>query len=324
MNTACCSDNASLVPRCFAILIVTLFVASCSKDAPDAAKARLNPVQVSGELVLEQVRKFIAVSPRVSGTDNAASAAKYIADRLRGYGLSPKVDEFTDVVSGSSITFRNVTARLVGDNDNGIIIIASHYDTKIGMADDFTGANDSGSSTGLVLELARIFAGSGWAGPDIMFAFFDGEECRESYGESDGLHGSRRLAGLLKDKGYISSIKAVIVLDMIGDRDLTVTLPRNCSGKLLGLVFETAREEGVRGKFSLSSGAVVDDHVPFHASGVPAVDIIDYKYGSERGKNDFWHTSEDTIDKLSADSLQIIGRIVVRMINRVSTGQDDH
>lgn len=150
-----------------------------------------------------------------------------------------------------------------------------------------------------------------------MFAFFDGEECKKQYGPKDGLHGSCRLADKLVRQGKVRTVKAFILLDMVGDKDLSVTIPFNSSHVLASFVLDSAREENARDKFSLFQGNMVDDHVPFLKAGIPAIDIIDFEFGSKPGLNDYWHTPEDTLDKLSADSLQTIGRVVLRMLNKL-------
>jgi glutaminyl-peptide cyclotransferase len=147
--------------------------------------------------------------------------------------------------------------------------------------------------------------------------FFDGEECMTHYGLSDGLHGSRHLAKRLIDAGRAGDIQAMILLDMIGDRDLTVTIPRNSTPALIAAFFEASREDGAREKFSLFPLQIGDDHDPFFSAGIPAIDIIDFHYGSAPGRNDYWHTEADRIDKISAESLGVVGRIVLRVLNRL-------
>jgi len=179
----------------------------------------------------------------------------------------------------------------------------------------FEGANDSASSSGLLLELVRVLQAAGPLPVNIGIAFFDGEECRHSYTARDGLHGSRHAARALCLNRRMDQVRAVIILDMIGDSNLTVTIPRNCTPDLATRVFRAAAAEKVRNKFSLMAGALLDDHQPFLEAGMPSVVLIDFEYGSAPGRNDYWHTPQDTLDKLSAKSLGIIGRVVIRMLN---------
>ena len=263
------------------------------------------------------MREFVSLGARDAGTDGALRAAEYIADRLRAAGVETRIDAFTDDTPAGRKDFRNVLGRLPGVTQERVILV-SHFDTKAGIAPPFEGANDSGSSTGLLIELARLLARAPDRRFETTFAFVDGEECLKRYTDRDGLYGSRRLAEHLTSSGAAEHVRAVIVLDMVGDRDLQVSLPRNSSPELISLVFAAARAEGARQSFRLFTNAVIDDHVPFLLAGMPAVDIIDFHYGSGPGKNDYWHTPEDTIDKLSTDSLQLVGRVVIRMLNELT------
>jgi glutaminyl-peptide cyclotransferase len=275
------------------------------------------PAQLDGSAALEEVRAFLAVGPRVSGTEGGRRAADYLAARLKAFGVTPSIDRFADQVPAGTQTFYNVTGRVSGSGE-GLIVLVSHFDTKAGIAEGFSGANDSGSSTGLLLELAELVARQWHGGPDILLAFVDGEECTVRYGINDGLHGSRRLASQLKQAR--ADVRAVIVLDMIGDRNLDVTIPRNTTSSLVSHVFDVAREQGVRHRFSLLHGEIIDDHVPFLNAGFPAVNLIDFNYGSAPGLNDYWHTPLDTLDKLSPQSLQVVGRVVIGVLRRLAAG----
>lgn len=278
---------------------------------------RFDPAGFDGQRALREVRDFIALGPRQSGTKGAQKAARYLKERLVEMGVETIVDEFSDPTPAGEATFRNVIGIISGRNE-GVIILASHYDTKSGISDDFIGANDSGSSTGLLLETARLLRRAPAVRQDILIAFLDGEECVISYGKEDGLHGSRHFAKTLTRNERADNVRAVIVLDMIGDRDLNVTIPRNSSAKLVSMVFDSAREEGKRLKFSLTTAGILDDHVPFLRAGMPAIVLIDFEFGSSPGKNDYWHTDRDTLDKLSAESLETVGRVLIRVLNKLT------
>jgi glutaminyl-peptide cyclotransferase len=273
----------------------------------------------SGDAALKEVAAFVSLGPRVAGTDGAREAARHIKGRLAGFGVDAEIDEFTDATPYGSNRFRNVIGRLPGNADK--ILLLAHYDTKRGVGDQFTGANDSGSGVGVLLELARLMGADPSrnslpsARPSVWIVFLDGEECSLNYGAMDGLHGSRHLARQLVDSGDLTRVKAVILLDMIGDRDLTVTIPRNSTTELTALALRAAEEEGVRSSFSLFPGSILDDHQPFLDAGMPAVDLIDFEFGSGPRKNDYWHTEQDTLDKLSAASLATMGKVVIRMVN---------
>ena len=314
-----------LMQKEFLAICLCLVLASCGRNAPQKSapalsnrppvvETRVDPALLSGARALERAGRFVGVSPRYSGTDGAKRAAEFLVAELKSIGLETELDEFEDDALGGKMVFRNVVGRIPG-RGKGLIVLGSHYDTKVGIAPDFKGANDSGSSTGLLLELASVLRGGRGLGVDIEVVFFDGEECFSRYGPQDGLHGSRRFARRLQERGVTNDVRGVLVLDMIGDSNLSVRIPRNSSPGLCTAVFDAAREEGVRSKFGLFSGAMVDDHVPFLAAGMPAIDIIDFEYGSAPGLNDYWHTPQDTMDKLDAGSLETVGRVVIRVLN---------
>lgn len=295
-------------------------LAGCAKPAPQpssTAAPAFDPAAFDAQRAYAELESFLAVGSRDSGTPGAAAAARHLYARLREIGVEARVDEFEDPSPrGAATVFRNVVGRLPGRGE-GLIILGSHYDTKAGMPEGFQGANDSGSSTAALLELAAVMSKAPQIGPEIWFAFFDGEECMVRYGPHDGFHGSRRMAHQLVEDGRDGEVRGVIVLDMIGDRDLTVTIPRNGTQSLINAVLEAAREEGAREKFLLNPFGIADDHEPFLRAGMPAVDLIDFRFGSAPGKNDYWHTAEDTIDKVSAESLGIVGRVTIRVVNRL-------
>lgn len=275
-----------------------------------------------GQRAFAEVEALVAFSPRDAGTPEGWKAADHIVQRLESFGLEAGIDEFTDMTPEGEKTFRNVIARIPGTSDRWIIL-GSHFDTMPGI-ENFQGANDSGSSTGILLELARLLSESGKTPVvGITFAFFDGEEGIAHYKPGDGLHGSRRMAGQLLESGTHKKIDAMILLDMVGDRDLQITLPRNSSPELTQQVLAAARDTGHRGRISLARNSfITDDHVPFMEIGIPAIDLIDFKFGSEAGLNDFWHTELDNLENISAESLQATGEIVLKLLERKAFHQN--
>lgn len=295
------------------ILSGLMLCVSCNRHDAVGPFPDIRPAaRFNGFLALEEVRRFLAVGDRVAGTPGAQHAADYIVQRLAGLGIAAEQQVFRDAVPGGSNTFVNVMATLPGTRP-GWVILAAHYDTKSGI-ERFEGANDSGSGVGVLLALAPILKEAPADRPGVRLAFLDGEECRVNYGPDDGLHGSRHLAARLAESGQSREVRAFILLDMVGDRDLTVTIPRNGTPDLMARVFSAAEECGLRTKFELFRGAILDDHQPFLDHGIPAVDLIDFEYGSAPGLNDYWHTPADALDKLSADSLETIGRVVLQVL----------
>lgn len=302
------------------VVMACLLASGCKPPVtalPEAAEAEVAVEALDGERALARVRDLVAITPRHSGTPGAEQAARWIAGAIAPFTDTCEIDTFTDAAPGGPLPFHNVIATRKGTGEK-TVILGSHFDTKSGISDTFQGANDSGSSTGLLIELARVLHGQPRLPFTVVFAFFDGEECIRSYGPQDGLHGSRRYAGQLEAAGRLAAIRAVIVLDMIGDKDLTVTIPRNTTRPLVALAFQAAADEGVRDRFRLARGDVLDDHVPFFDRGVPTLNLIDFEYGSAPGLNDYWHTDQDSLENISAESLQHVGRVTLRILNALA------
>lgn len=265
---------------------------------------------------MSEVEALVHIRPRDSDTAGARRAAVLLDGRLKEFGVTSRIDTFSEETPNGKMHFHNVLARIPGKTQR-LIVLASHFDTKSGISEDFQGANDSGSSSGVLLELARVLNARSPYETEFLIAFFDGEECRVNYGLREGLHGSRQLAKQLVESGGAQFVEAVIVLDMIGDRDLKIMIPRNTSKNLVKILFDSAHEVGLRAKFGLAESEILDDHVPFVAAGMPAINLIDFEFGSAPGLNDYWHTTNDTLDKLSVESLQTVGDTVLRMIENL-------
>lgn len=295
------------------IALLVSGMAGCGRRPVEVNRRAPMPQFDGADAYLECV-EFVKLGPKPACTPMAERAAHYLYDRLTQFGIEARIDLFHDEIPGGTGVFRNVIGRIPGDT-NRLVVIAAHYDTKSGISDEFAGANDSGSGVGVALALMKAMAEHPVNGMEIRCVFFDGEECRYTYGAQDGLHGSRWLARQWVASGEAIRIKALILLDMVGDRNLTITLPRNGTPALLSAVFEAAANEGARDRFFLYAGDILDDHQPFLEAGIPAVNIIDFRYGSTSDGNEYWHTTEDTLDKISADSLGVVGRVTIRVMS---------
>ncbi len=304
-----------------------LACAGCSPKATGDAKpgsaAEIPPrlwEKFSGENALKEVRRQVDIGPRPSGTAALAEARTRITESLRqsGWEVEPQEFEHAPVPKQGTMHFINLIARFPADkshpaaHDAQTVILGSHYDTKRMDSVRFVGANDGGSSTGALLELARVLAKAPALASRIELVFFDGEEAIVQFGPAetgpDGLVGSRHYAQQLRDSGRAKQFKFGIVWDMIGDADLTVTLPRDTPPDLSAKLFEGAEALGVRGKFGFSAGDITDDHSPLILiAKIPSMDVIDFEYPP-------WHTSADTMDKLSATSIETVGRITLWML----------
>jgi glutaminyl-peptide cyclotransferase len=183
-----------------------------------------------------------------------------------------------------------------------VFLLCSHYDTKIFDTFPFVGANAGGSSTGLLLEMARVLALEPRLAEKIELVFFDGEEAVENFTETDGIYGSRHFARELSQTGSAKAFRGGVLFDMVGDRSLDITLPPNSPGKITADILASADALQVRNYFTYFDQDITDDHTPLNAIGIPVVDLIDFHYPP-------WHTAEDTMDKLSPQSLQIVGSV---------------
>jgi Zn-dependent M28 family amino/carboxypeptidase len=245
-------------------------------------------------------------------------AATYIKAQLEEYGLTVEEQVFIEQTPLGPKQFRNIVAktRAQPSGPNRVIIIGSHYDTKFFTNITFVGANDGGSSSGALLEIARIAAEQ----PSLWFVFFDGEEAVRQYSDQDGLWGSKFFVEDLKGKNQLSQVKAMVLLDMIGDKNLNVTV----NGSLIPQAFDASRAAGFRDYFAYGGNGMLDDHVPFMRAGIPAVDLIDFEFGSGPGLNDYWHTEKDTLDKISSRSLEIVGKTTLRLIELLQNQATGH
>lgn len=206
----------------------------------------------------------------------------------------------------------NIILKFPGTSGQAVAI-TGHYDTKRIPMVHFVGANDAGSSTGFLLEFARVAAKLHHP-DDLYVVFFDGEEAVGEWSATDSLYGSRHLAAKWGADGTLKRLKALINIDMIGDRDLQILNDDNSSQDLRSLIWSTAAKLGDSQYFQQNHSGVDDDHMPFANAGVNAVDIIDLNYGPN---NSYWHTAQDTMDKLSAHSLQVVGDVIVASVKEL-------
>ena len=251
-------------------------------------------------------------TPRDAGTVRGRLASNWILDTVSSEGVDIRRDTFRADTPRGERTFTNLYSEFHSEPEAAWVILISHYDTKPGT--DCPGANDGASTTGLLMALARSIAERGLPKGNLMLVWTDGEECVHGYTENDGFWGSRRAADRLAQSGR--KVRAAICVDMLGDRDLHVTVPANSDETLAKISMHAARRAGLGSDFvTRIREDVKDDHVAFAMRGWRAIDLIDFDYGSAPGRNDWWHTSADTMDKLSVESLEKSGRLVAEMLN---------
>ena len=266
--------------------------------------------QLDARVSFETARDLVACcTPRDAGTIRGRIAANRLLDAASASGADVRRDVFSAATPKGVREFTNLYAHFRSDDPEARwVILVSHYDTKPGTG--CPGANDGASTSGLLVGIANAF--SNWETPrgNLLLVWTDGEECMESYSDGDGLWGSRRAVEYVAQRGM--QVQAVVCLDMLGDRDLSISVPANGSTALAKIAVAASRRAGYPGLVRHVSDHVKDDHVPFLEKGYKAIDLIDFSYGPE---NSYWHTSDDTVDRISEASLLKSGRVVAEMLN---------
>jgi glutaminyl-peptide cyclotransferase len=277
-----------------------------------ACVAALPAAEFSGARALEFARAVTAMGPRPSGSAANKKAQAYIKAQLQGLGCQVTEDAFTGTPPSGPIPMTNLIAKFPGKSGMSVVF-TGHFDTKVFKEFKFVGANDAGSSSGVLLEMAKTLAGQ-TRKHDVYLVWFDGEEAVGEWSDRDGIHGSRHLAQKWSQEGKLGKILALINVDMIGDKDLGIALESNSNQGLRRLVWQVAKDLGYGRYFLEQPGAIEDDHMPFVRQGVTALDLIDFDYGPG---NSYWHTEKDTVDKLSAQSLKVVGDVLVETLKRL-------
>jgi len=268
--------------------------------------------EFSGASALEYTRKAVSFGPRPPGSEASRKLQSYVRSELKQRRCEILEDAFTASTPHGPVAMRNLIARFKGTSGKAVVF-SGHYDTKLMPGIHFVGANDGGSSTGLLLELARVLSRKPRK-HDVYLVWFDGEEAFGEWSDTDGIHGSRHLARRWAADGTLHRIVAMVNVDMIGDRDLGILRELNSSEPLRRIVWQIAADLGYSGYFLDAAGAIEDDHMPFVRLGVNALNLIDFDYGPDHS---WWHTSSDTMDKLSAQSLEVVGRVLLELLRRL-------
>jgi len=275
---------------------------------PTASDSAAPKPDINGNHVMQYVKEVVAIGSRPVGSPGHAKVEQYILSKLKGVDVEQ--DKFTAQTPVGKFPIDNIIAKFPGRKD-GIIIVAGHYDTNYPLPKAYVGANDGGSSTALLLALADQFRGKERDGYTVWLVWTDGEEAFVNWTATDSLYGTRHLAQKWQQDGTAKKLKAFILVDMIGDADLDIQKETNSTPWLSELVFQAATNLGYQSHFYAFPAAVDDDHLPLLKIGVPAVDIIDLDYGYN---NVYHHTVQDTIDKVSPQSLAISGDVVLETI----------
>jgi glutaminyl-peptide cyclotransferase len=301
--------NLTSVPVRLVLLLAALLVvlAGCGGSDDPADDGSFD-----SQAAFDDVRAQVEIGPRPSGSAGARREVALIAERFGQAGVR-------DVTVQRP--YRNVVARIPGDG-RGTVVVGAHYDTK--DIPGFVGANDGASGVAVLLELARALPDRS-SGASIDLVFFDAEEARGNRDfERDGDRGSRQFVAYAKRGGAhgsppLSEIRSMVLFDMVGDCDLQIPREATSDPRLYGQFAAAAAElDGDAAPFEGFTGGVEDDHTPFQQAGVPAVDLIDFTYGSDTSPGPYWHTRQDTLDKVCASSLEEVGEAAVLALPRIA------
>jgi glutaminyl-peptide cyclotransferase len=316
------------------LLSIAIAIVACNRDQDDTpVKAQIQPAAAPPALptlslpadsepppafdsarAMQYVKEMVALGPRPVGSAKHKKVESFITSQLKADTVED--DTFTADTPEGKFPVRNIVAKFPGSRD-GIIVIASHYDTNYPLRNtSYIGANDGASSSALLLEIANQLRGTKRDGYSVWLVWDDAEEAMkpdtEMPFEKDSLYGIRHLAEKWQADGTLKNIKAFLLADMIGDADLNIDRDENSTPWLEAVVYQAASRLGYQSHFFARDNQVTDDHIPFMQRGVACADLIDFDYGYN---NVFWHTPQDTVDKLSPKSLEITGSTILETVN---------
>jgi glutaminyl-peptide cyclotransferase len=296
--------------RLIAATVLAALIVGCGGDDDTSSQAD----GFDAERAFADVRDQVAIGPRPAGSEGSREVVELIASRLREAG----VEEVQ--VQGPH---RNVVGTIPG-REAGAIVVGAHHDTKDDVGAGFEGANDGASGVAVVLELARVLAPDApLDGPSLRLALFDAEEARgDREFTEDGTRGSRQYveyatAGGIQGSPDVGEIEAMVLFDLVGDCDLQVPREANSDPTLYATFAAAAEEAGAGETFSGEAAGILDDHIPFLQAGVPALNVIDFTFGPGTSPGAYWHTPEDTLDKVCPESLDAVGEAALLALPRL-------
>ena len=284
--------------------VALLLLAACDGASTESSQSAQRKIweDFSGENALAHTQAMVDFGPRPAGSEAIEKTRGYLTKELERSGWKVDRQGFTAETPRGKVEFVNLIAIFGGKESRPFFLLCSHFDTKTFDNMKFVGANDGGSNTGVLLEMARVLALRPDLARKVQLVFFDGEEAYESFTETDGLFGSRYFAEQLVKQNKTTAFRGGILFDMVGDKSLTITLPPDSPAEIASGIFASADALKVRKHFTYFANEITDDHTPLNEIGIPTIDLIDFDYPP-------WHTAGDTMDKLSAESLRITGAV---------------
>jgi peptidase M28-like protein len=276
-------------------------------DAPSPDKT----AGFDGKRAYDLVAKQVAFGPRHSGSQTIIQLQNFLESELKSYGCAVESDNFNADTPAGRIAMKNLLVKIPGERP-GIVMLATHYDTK--RMDNFVGADDAGSSTAVMLELARNLCGKKGRYA-VWIAFFDGEEAvRPEWRDPDNRYGSRQMAAKLAVSGDLKKVRALLLADIVGGKDMRLKRESNSTTELKDVIWSTASRLGYGNIFLNEEEEASDDHDSFLKRGVPAADVIALDTAITQG---YWHTPQDNMDRISARSLAIVGHVFLESLRQL-------
>jgi len=296
--------------------------AEASGKVPFMSTVAAQPVQIPNDApapekidgfdakrAFEHVAKQVSFGPRPSGSQAILQEQDYIEKELASYGCTVDTDAFYAETPAGRLPMKNILVKIPGEK-SGVILLGTHYDTK--KLDNFVGADDGASSTAVMLELARLLcAKRGRYG--VWIAFFDGEEAVNfEWHDPDNRYGSRQMAARFANAGELLKIRAFLLADMVGGNTALFKRDASSAKQLTDLIWSTAARLGYSKIFVNDVTSVEDDHGSFSKRNVPSVDVIAFDTAQS-----YWHTPQDTIDKVSARTLAVVGHVFLESVKQL-------
>lgn len=279
-------------------------------DAPPAEKTD----GFDGKHAYALVAKQVSFGPRPSGSPAIAQLQDFLQSELKSYGCPVDVDNFSADTPAGRLPMKNLLVKIPGEKP-GIILLGTHYDTK--RLANFVGADDAGSSTAVMLEIARVLCKQQRGKYAVWIAFFDGEEAvNPDWRDPDNTYGSRQMAAKLAASGDLPKIKAFLLADIVGGKHIHFKRESYSTKWVTDLIWKTADQLGYQSIFLNQESSVEDDHLSFLSRKVPSADVIDLDNGPG-GDVYYWHTPEDSLDKISAKSLAIVGHVFLESVKQL-------
>jgi len=289
------------------------FMSTAASAPPQAADDAPPPETVGGfdgKRAFADVAKQVSFGPRPSGSQALTQLQDYLQSELKSHGCNVETDAFTADTPVGRLPMKNFLVKIPGEKP-GVLLLGTHYDTL--LMENFVGADDGGSSTAVMLELARLLCPQ-HGKYAVWIAFFDGEEAMKQWSETDSRYGSHQMAARLSISGDIKKIRAFLLADIVGGRKAQFLRESSSTPALIDLVWNTADKLGYSAIFRNDTTSAEDDHDSFLKRGIPAVDVI-----GDFTNNGYWHTSQDSLDKISPRTLAIVGHVFLESVKQLQS-----